>query len=579
MFLSEQFHELVFLWCKELDRFNWYLMSTYPPNLHTWYVVLEYDDSYGTPKYHSHSMKYSTNLTVSTSKVKVFTLAIRSLFTWDWYSLVSLLGCSLMCFIFIRYGIRYCKDGVKVIVNTSRTTDVSFSLSNSTDGSSTDGAASEDSDEDNYGISEEISSFLNKLSSTNPDDIDHSSNISPAHTIEESTMCPGKEEEFTQLAEFSEGIPPTRSQVEVEQQFSAISTRAPVKSHNRNELNSIANNTQLKPEKYYIEDFESTNVSLMDLVEFKENIKTKQNIVSVHVPETINSSKIVLVEANAGENIHPDKSIAGTGDTLQNRVVNRANSPLAVTKCKKHELDPRLKAILVSNKEFDPVDFFDLNGVNDVNFTDFDITNYLKSQFNKDLMNLTHEFVDLLRFLICNEYEGEKAGLFDYINEIKSNLVLFINNIRNLDCSINIVYLIRDIITYAEDEAIDLQTVNLFINTIFDALDIIPLSVVSLSVCVVLCSLNLTDFTDVFLHHFPSRSEVMLQCLKYYVCFNQVDSVDQKFILEILLSVIPKASTVDLKIINELMDIFWIFKEKNSLYLETQLTILESLIG
>lgn len=561
MLLSEQINSLLSSWSEDLNELNWYLLTTYPPTTCTLHIVMqfdEYEDEYPDDLVLGYDTIRSKN-TVDTSLAKIFLLAIKSMFVWDLHGMSSLFGCSLICFMFIHYGVSYCRTGLKVIADTSQNISFGFSSGDS-------GSESSDVSSGNYSEGLEVSFSLQKQSSNLENNVEYLDGLC---MIDDLTV---DNEIVERIQTKFLGQLPKEPQVEIKQQHKHPTDTISATT-SREELKVLSDNTKSNLDKPWIDEYENSNGSLMDLIEFKENIRTKQKKVFVHSPEVISSSKIILDNDDL-TSVDQEEQFQSNFQSLHCTVEPTAT----FNETKTQELDPRLKAILVSNKQFDPVDFFDISGMSDIDFSDFDITKYLKERFQQDMAFLTPKFIDLLRFLVCNEYEGEKAGLFDYIDEIKSNLPVFIESIPNFDCSIDIIHLVRDIITYSEDDTVDLDTVNLFIDTIFGALDIIPLSTMILTICVVMCSLKITDFTNVFLRHMPTRMEVMLQCLKYYVCFNHVDSIDQKFILDTLLAEISKSIVTDNTIKQELIDIFLIFKEKNITYLASQLALLESVI-
>lgn len=251
-----------------------------------------------------------------------------------------------------------------------------------------------------------------------------------------------------------------------------------------------------------------------------------------------------------------------------------------------YQLPTKIEAILQAQEDFDPIDFFEINSDLYLNFEDMDIDSFLEVKFQQDMVTLTIHTIHIFRFLVCNSYEGDHLGVTKYIELIQNNLNNFIG-LLNDDLSIKLkeelIYLIRDLITFAADNSISLEELrngyvsmmNLYIST--DNLNdqtFQTKQLISSNLAIIICSISRDSFSQFFvsllLEKLSSKTNleetlVLTQFFKYYISFNKGHLCDTEFatfLLKVFKSLIQNLSgNVMENIFSELIIIYLILLE------------------
>lgn len=210
------------------------------------------------------------------------------------------------------------------------------------------------------------------------------------------------------------------------------------------------------------------------------------------------------------------------------------------------QLPTSIQVILQSNSDFDPVDFFasEYNNLT-LDFDKIDTESFLKLKFNEHVKNLTIEIIHIFRFFVSNKYDGDNPGIQEYIKSIHENLMNFVSFLEDsipFSSKMELVYLVSDLVTFAEDGAL----LNEQLQTCFQALlnfatanttedHLSSQELISANLVIITCALNEASFTECFLEFLvemvqdlsqdasqqSTKVQMCLQCFIYYISFNK----------------------------------------------------------
>ncbi|WEJ96463.1 hypothetical protein PSN45_004002 [Yamadazyma tenuis] len=155
-----------------------------------------------------------------------------------------------------------------------------------------------------------------------------------------------------------------------------------------------------------------------------------------------------------------------------------------------------------------------------------------RHQFDQDMKSWNVEMIKRFRFFVSHKSEDEEAE--EYADIIKESMAsfIFLLNPKDLDSVLTneLVCLIRDIITYAEDEAINVEHVVLFLYKLLllSQQSEVHYKIASTNFMVVICVLKQEEFSHIFNELINSEVsklglKILVQGFKYYISFNGDD--------------------------------------------------------
>lgn len=249
-----------------------------------------------------------------------------------------------------------------------------------------------------------------------------------------------------------------------------------------------------------------------------------------------------------------------TGDKFSNneKITNFCNLETA----QKHELDNNIIKILV-NKDTDPYTYFKI----EQSFENEETTKMLESleilafQYGEnpqdvdklvrfELSNLCFtsfktekdDTIWKLRYILSTNYDGDDESIAGVILIYKRLIKEYLENLIGLlqyKSGILVIELLRDYLSFADNNLIDLRTYNRCLGAMINALTVHPLHVDSLStsVFVITCALDVSSAPKTFRYIFKEvlgkeSSHLVCICaavasLKYYFCFNKAKIISE----------------------------------------------------
>ncbi|CCE85824.1 Piso0_005459 [Millerozyma farinosa CBS 7064] len=228
----------------------------------------------------------------------------------------------------------------------------------------------------------------------------------------------------------------------------------------------------------------------------------------------------------------------------------------------KYELDNSINKILV-NKDNDPYTYFETSQsfANEENTKMLESLEILAFQYGEnpqdvdklvrfELSNLCFspfkiekdDTIWKLRYILSTNYDGNDENITGVIEVYKRFIKEYLDNLIGLlkfKSGISVIELLRDYLSFADNNMIDLKTYNRCLGAMIDALTIHPLHVDSLStsVFVIICALDVSSAPKTFKYIFKEvlgKESSHLGCicvavasLKYYFCFNKAEIISE----------------------------------------------------
>lgn len=228
----------------------------------------------------------------------------------------------------------------------------------------------------------------------------------------------------------------------------------------------------------------------------------------------------------------------------------------------KYELDNNIIRILV-NKDTDPYTYFKV----EQSFENEETTKMLESleilafQYGEnpqdvdklvrfELSNLCFTSFETekddtiwkLRYILSTNYDGDDENIAGVIMIYKRIIKEYLDNLIGLlqyKSGILVIELLRDYLSFADNNLIDIRTYNSCLGAMINALTVHPLHVDSLStsVFVIVCALDVSSAPKTFRYIFKEvlgKESSQLVCiyaavasLKYYFCFNKAKIISE----------------------------------------------------
>lgn len=187
-----------------------------------------------------------------------------------------------------------------------------------------------------------------------------------------------------------------------------------------------------------------------------------------------------------------------------------------------YKLSDQLKMIL--QNRVDPTVFFDSKGFVSEESIDCDFK-YLETAFNENLKSLNNKTLEMMRFMVQNEYEGDDVGVLQYTILIKAHLPKFME-IINDEFQAGLFLLIRDIFVFSDE--VNLLDLNQIISIGLLNLESLGYDFIVHNLIIIVTALNYSLFAewaknylnDTFKIMTENTQMVFLTIYKYWVCFN-----------------------------------------------------------